>query len=160
MVIFVSFETLDAIIENKKFRWKDYQPNYVKLKISEKTFKSSRHSPWKSCVPSLPFLISMKGPHCKIELNFNLLTAKTTKSTFPHEDFLQFHSENLVGLSLSAYVVSGSNVKQHLMLFLIPCYKSPVFVCSQDHIHGLDSIQGTDYITTPIQGFLGQKLKI
>ena len=26
--------------------------------------------------------------------------------------------------------------------------------------HRLDSIQGTDYIATPIQGFLGQKLKI
>ena len=73
---------------------------------------------------------------------------------------MQFHLENLMRLSLSAYVVSCANVKQHLMLFLIQCYKRPVFVSSQDHIHGLDSIQGTDYIATPIQGFLGQKLKI
>ena len=29
-----------------------------------------------------------------------------------------------------------------------------------EQLHRSDSIQGTDYITTPIQGFLGQKLKI
>ena len=29
-----------------------------------------------------------------------------------------------------------------------------------DKKHRSDSIQGTDYIVTPIQGFLGQKLKI